>query len=141
MIDLQRNNTIIDEYCCACFNILWQSVVVYIRMSLITLTFLCSESKSIAGFDNNSGRIFKIAQSDFRSLCIQKSSYRQFQLITNLFYFLKPFCVFAVLTVAEIKTSHIHTRNHHISQYIFVIGCGTDCTNNFCLPHTITFTI
>ena len=79
--------------------------------------------------------LFKFCQPDFRALGIQKKSNGQVQLLSNGFYRINPSLLLFVGAVGKVQPCHVHPCFCQKAQDTVLIGCRTQCTDNFCFSH------
>ena len=77
----------------------------------------------------------KIAGTNLRSFCVEQNCDWKSKLRTQLLDHVHTFLLFFVCTVRKIQSCHIHSGKHKLPQYILVIRCRSQRTNNLCLSH------
>ena len=135
LINFHWNKAVINKDCCAVFNIARQTVIVYKRFFFCAHTWCCCEGESVALVNNDTLRVLKITESDFRTFCIKEGSNRQWKFVAELYNFFKSFCMLLILTMAEVESCNIHTGEHHLLKNFFVIRGRAYGAYNFSLCH------
>ena len=100
--------------------------------------FLCCECKLLSCFQHYLSA-FKITQTDFRSLCIQKRSDGKIQFLAHLAHSIIFTMLLFMISMGKIKTGYVHSCQHEFSQLFLTLGCGSDRTDNFGFSHINSF--
>jgi len=130
----QFDQAVVNQDGVAIRNVPRQVLIRNRNMRLIAGNLLRSQRKVLAGFQHNTF-VFKGSQTNFGTLGVQNGRDRKPELTAQPHDRFKLLPVRGVVGVRKVESRGVHSVEHHLLQYLFVIGGRAKSTDNFCFSH------